>query len=458
MARPGAGPMRALAVHQLRADAAGLAGQAFIVAVAGGMLSLLFSVLRLSGSGLGMPESSQAVATNAVLWIIGSCLVILPQVGRFGIERRRYDYACWAIAGMPFARTAGIIGLGVAASLLAGIAGGVAFALAGAPLLARAPIVISGQPAFVPGVPLAPAPADYVASFAIVTGLVAFSGLLGAWRIARTPARLALAGTGREPRRSLARRVLGSGHAWLAAAVVSVASGWLMFRDQAGLFVSIGSILALVWAGGVVRGGWIRQVHKLLIGLFPRRPLAYGSCGLATESLRLDPIVLYPVLFAMGVVPVILTVSQVEGIATNSESTMTVMDLVVLFFGPIAMAIATAVTGMWLGASSLGRTMRFLGVLGLPRGACLASAGLSQVYLVTLSLVLVVAACVAGGVIELLIAGIRSVPGILAVTVQALPSGYLGVVFLVVVIPSVLISVIAHAVSLPGDRAAGAVA
>ena len=456
MAHPQVHPMRALALHQLRGDAAGLMGQAFIVAVASGMLSLLLSVLRLSHSGVGMSVSAQSLAMNAVLWIIGSCLVILPQVGRFGIDRRRYDYACWTIAGMPFHRTVGIIGLGVVLSLLGGILGGVVFALIAAPLLARAPLVLSDKPVFVPGVSLAPAPTDYLATFAIVAALVAFSALLGAVRIVRTPPRLALADTGREPRRPLVRRILASGHLWLVFGVVSITSGWLLAGDQAGLFVSVGVILTLVWTGGVVRGSWIRQVQKLVIGAFAHRPLAFGSSGLATESIRLDPMVLYPVLFAMGVPSIVLSVSGSENLVRDFESTMTVMDLVALFFGPIGLAMATALVGLCLGASSLGRTMEHLGILGLPRRTCLTAAGISQIYLATLSLILVVAACLSAAVIQALVSGSRSVPEIVDVLVQAPPYGYLGVVFLIVAIPSALISAAAHAVRMPSDNAAAA--
>lgn len=457
MARPQVHPMRALALHELHAGAAGLMGQALIVAVAGGMLSLVFSVLRLSHGGVGMPETSQALATNAVLWIIASCLVILPQVGRFGIDRRRYDYACWSIAGMPFVRTISIIGLGVVVSLLAGILGGVVFALIAAPLLGMAPIELQDEPIFVPGVSLAPALPDYMSAFAIVAALVAFSALLGAWRIARTPPRLALADVDREPRRPLARRILASSHLWLVLAVVSVAFGWLVAGEQSGLFVSIGAILTLVWAGGAVRGGWIRQVQKLVIGTFANRPLAFGSSGLATESIRLDPIVLYPILFAMGAPAIIVTVVKAETVALGSESTMTLMDIVLLFFGPIALALAAAVVGLWLGASSLGRTMKLLGILGLPRRTCLTAAGISQVYLATLSLFLVVGASLLAGVTQALIVGARNVSDIGLVMLQSPPYGYLAVVFLIVAIPAALISAAAHAVGTPSDNAAVAV-
>lgn len=454
MAGPQVHPMRALALHQLRADTPGLLGQALIVAVAGGMLSLVFSVLRLSRSGVGMPETSQALATNAVLWIIVSCLVILPQVGRFGIDRRRYDYACWTIAGMPFARTVAVIGLGVALSLFAGMLGGVLFALVAAPLLGRAPIVLQDAPVFVPGVSLAPAATDYVTAFGIVAGLLCVSGLLGARRIARTPPRLALADVERAPRRPLVRRVLGSSHVWLVLACVSVAFGWLVAGEQSGLFVSVGAILALVWAGGAVRAGWIRQVQRLVIGSLPRRPLAFSSSGLATESVRLDPMVLFPVLFAMGAPAIIVTVVKAETVALRSTSTMTLMDITLLFFGPIVLAVVTAVVGLWLGAVSLGRTMEFLGVLGLPRRSCLTAAAISQLYLATLSLLLVVASCLLAAVTQALIVGARSVPDLVAVLLQSPPYGYLGVVFLAVAIPSALIAAAAHAVRTPSDNTA----
>lgn len=166
--------------------------------------------------------------------------------------------------------------------------------------------------------------------------------------------------------------------------------------------------------------------------------------------------VLYPVLFAMGVPSIVLSVSGSENLVRDFESTMTVMDLVALFFGPIGLAMATALVGLCLGASSLGRTMEHLGILGLPRRTCLTAAGISQIYLATLSLILVVAACLSAAVIQALVSGSRSVPEIVDVLVQAPPYGYLGVVFLIVAIPSALISAAAHAVRMPSDNAAAA--
>ena len=443
-------PMTALARHELRAGAPGLAGQAFIVAVAGGMLSLLFSVLRLSQAGVGMPDNARFLATNAVLWIIGSCVVILPQVGRFGIDRRRYEYACWSIAGVSFVRTVGVIGLGVAVSAVAGVFGGLVLALLAAPLLARLPVMVQDERVFVPGVSLAPALSDYVSGFAIVLLLVVLSSLLGAWRISRTPPRLALAEVAREPRRSVVRRVVASTQGWLILALVCVGSGWLFAGEQSGLFTSVAAILLLVWLAGVVRAGWIRQVQRLVIGVFRGRPLAFGSSGLATESLRVDPIVLYPILFTMGAPAIIVSVVNAETVVRRFESTMTMSDIVVLFFGPLVLALATAVVGLWLGASALGRTIDHLGVLGFPRRSCLVAAAVSQVYLVMLSLVLVVTACLVGVVLQALIVG-GGVGDVAAVLLQGPPYGYLLVAFVVIVVPSALISAVAHAARTPSD-------
>lgn len=438
-------PMSALIRHELRAGRAGIAGQAAIVAVAGAMMSLLFSVLRLSRADVGMPTNSRFIAMNAVLWIVAAGIVILPQVGRFGIDRRRYQYACWAIAGVSFPRTMAIIGVGAVLSVVAGMLAGIALATVAAPFLGSIPVTVGDAPLFPPGLSLAPAPSDHLAAFAVVAILILVSALVGAWRIVRTPPRLALADVSRESRPPLVRRLLALRQLWLVVALASIAFGWLVAGQQSGLFVAIAGVLLLVWAAGVIRDRWIRQVQRVVIGLFGRRPMAYGSSGLATESLRLDPIVLYPILFTMGVPAIVVSVVNAEGLALGSRSSMTLEDIGLLFFGPLVLALATAMVGLALGASALGRTMDLLGVFGLPRWAAIVSAGISQIYLAGLSLLLVAGASVIAAAIQTLIVGGNRLGNLLRTIVEAPPYGYLGAVFVLIALPAAGVSAGAHA-------------
>ena len=437
-------PMISLAQHELKANAPTLMGQIFIIAIAGGLLGLMFSILRLSQANIGMPENARHLATNMVIWVIVSCLAILPQVGRFGIDRRRYDYACWSIAGLSFKHIFLILLIGNIVVLFSGILLGVLISMIGAPLLGMAPISVNGEPLFVPGISLIPSLSDYVKSFLIVAFLIGFFSTLSAWRISRTPPRLALADIDTKDQRSLFKRIISSNYLWFIFTILFIVMGALA-ADQSGLFISMASIFLLIWIAGLLRGSWMRFIQKIVIRISQSHPIAYASSGLAVESIRTDPIVLYPLLLTMGGPAIIVSVARTQFV---NPDLLLIEDIATVFFGPLVLAMATAIVGLWLGASSLEKTVNYFNVLGLTRKESILSAGISQVYLVSLSLLLSVVLCFIASLIEMLIVGLSSYPSPLHTILQSPPYLYLFAIYLITLIPSIIISMASHGVKI----------